>query len=173
MALERLLWIDLEMSGLDVQKERIIEAAAIATDMEFNELDTYHAIVKQDQSFIDNMDEWNVEHHGKSGLLAEIPNGKDPAVVEKELCAFVDKNFTEAPVLAGNSIAHDRLFIRTYFKELASKLHYRLLDVTSWKILMHGKYGYDYPKKEAHRALDDIRESIAELKFYQEKILKP
>ena len=165
--MEKLLWIDLEMSGLDVEKERIIEAAAIVTDKNLKELETYHSVVKQDQKFIDGMDEWNTHHHGDSGLIAAIPSGKDPGIVEKELIALVERHFSdEMPVLSGNSIAHDRLFIRTYFKDLASKLHYRILDVTSWKLMMKAQFGVEYEKKNTHRALDDIRESIAELRYY-------
>ena len=85
-----------------------------------------------------------------------------------DLINIVDQHFSEddKPVLAGNSISQDRLFIDEYMKTLASQLHYRMLDVTSWKILMSGKFNISYKKKNAHRALDDIRESIGELKYY-------
>jgi oligoribonuclease len=170
--MEKLLWIDLEMTGLEVEKEVIIEAAAIITDMDFKALDTYETIIKQPQHYIDNMDEWNTEHHGSSGLTAKIPHGKEPKVVEDELIEFIAKHFDakNPPCLAGNSISQDRLFIKKYFKNLESKLHYRMLDVSSWKIIFKEKYNLDFKKSGAHRALDDIQESIEELKFYMKKI---
>ena len=155
------------MTGLDVEKEVIIEAAVVITDLDFNSLGTYHAIVKQDQKYLDSMDEWNKSHHGESGLTASVPQGKDPAKVEEELIRLVDRFYPgERPVLAGNSIGQDRLFINKYFKKFAERLHYRMLDVTSWKIVMGEKLKIKYDKKNSHRALDDINESIAELKFY-------
>ncbi len=170
-SLKKLFWIDLEMSGLDVEKEVIIEAAAIVTDFEFNILDQYHAVVKQDQKYIDHMDDWNKKHHGESGLIAKIPDGLAPEKVEADLLQMITKNFAkERPMLAGNSISQDRLFIDKYFKNLAAKLHYRILDVSSWKIIFNEKYNLKYPKKNTHRALEDIQESISELKFYLEKV---
>ena len=169
--MKNLFWIDLEMSGLDVEKEVIIEAAAIVTDFDFNILDQYHSVVKQEQKYIDNMDDWNKKHHGESGLIEKIPNGKDPAQVEMDLCALIEKNFPkDRPMLAGNSISQDRLFIDKYFKNFATKLHYRILDVSSWKIVFNEKYNIKYQKKNTHRALEDIQESIKELQFYLEKI---
>ncbi len=169
--MKKLFWIDLEMTGLDVEKEVIIEAAAIVTDFDFKILDQYHTVVRQDQKYLEAMDDWNKKHHGESGLTEKIPHGKDPALVESELCAMIDKNFQkDKPMLAGNSISQDRLFIDRYFKNLASKLHYRILDVSSWKIIFNEKYNLKYQKKNTHRALEDIQASIAELQFYLEKI---
>src|ERR1019366_6842911 len=99
------------MTGLDVEKEVIIEAAAIVTDFDFKILDQYHTVVKQDQKYLDQMDDWNKKHHGESGLVEKIPFGKELSLVEKELCAMIDKSFTkDRPMLAGNSISQDRLF---------------------------------------------------------------
>lgn len=169
--LKNLFWIDLEMSGLDVEKEVIIEAAAIVTDFDFKILDQYHSVVKQDQKYIDQMDDWNKKHHGESGLIEKIPLGKEALLVEKELCAMIDKNFPkDRPMLAGNSISQDRLFIDKYFKTFATRLHYRILDVSSWKIVFNEKYNIKYQKKNTHRALEDIQESISELQFYLEKM---
>jgi oligoribonuclease len=164
--MEKLLWIDMEMTGLDVQREVIIEVAAIATSLDLIESASYHAVVKQPASFLEKMDAWNKKHHGDSGLTALIPNGKEPSVVEDELMKFVAEHFQQPPVIAGNSISQDRAFINKYFPRLNSKLHYRMLDVTSWKIIMTARYGVKYEKKNAHRAVDDIRESIAELAHY-------
>lgn len=170
---ENLLWLDMEMSGLDVQKEAIIEVACIVTDMNFRELDSFETVVKQPQHYIDNMDSWNKEHHGKSGLIAKIPAGMDPEFVETKLIDMIDKHFPlsktdlkKRPILAGNSIMQDRLFIDRYFVKLSSRLHYRMVDVSSFKVVMTNKYDIEYKKQNSHRALDDIRESIGELKFY-------
>lgn len=165
----------MEMSGLDVNKEVIIEVACIVTDLNFRELDSFETVVKQPQSYLDNMDAWNTEHHGKSGLTAKVPFGMDPEMVEAKLIYIIDKNFPESktdlkkrPILAGNSIAQDRLFIDKYFKKLAERLHYRMVDVSSFKVIMTNKYDIEYKKQNSHRALDDIRESIGELRFYLE-----
>ena len=164
---KKLLWIDLEMTGLDVNKEVIIEVGAIVTDLEFNSLAEYHAIVKQPQKYIDGMDEWNTSHHNASGLVEQIPNGKEPEVVEQELIDLCQTHFgDEKPVLAGNSIHQDKRFIDEHFKKLSNILHYRLLDVSSFKVLFVNKYNKSYQKKGNHRAVDDIKESIEELKFF-------
>ena len=170
--MEKLFWVDLEMTGLDVEREVIIEVAAIVTDLDMNEIDTYECVVKQPQKYIDAMDEWNTKHHTDSGLVAKIPSGKDPETVENELIAMIDKHFDSEtrPVLAGNSISQDRKFIDRYMKRLSDRLHYRLLDVTGWKVIFENIYKKKFEKKDAHRALDDIRESIGELKYYMEFI---
>lgn len=175
--LNKLFWIDLEMTGLDVEKEVIIECAAIVTDMNFTVLETYETVVKQDQAFLDKMDSWNTKHHGESGLTAKVPFGKDPLVVENELIQLIDRHFyTEEerrPVLCGNSISQDRLFISKYWKNLENKLHYRMCDVSSWKVILNNKYNLKFAKEDKHRALDDIMESINELKYYIEHIKVP
>lgn len=163
----KLLWLDMEMTGLDVEKEVPIEVACIVTDWNFNVLTHYHAIIYQAQEYLDRMDDWNKSHHGSSGLLAQIPHGKTMEVVEKELCELVNLHFAgEKVILAGNSIGQDRLFINKYMKTFASLLHYRMLDVTSWKLVFNNHYNVKFPKKQSHRALDDVQESIEELKFY-------
>lgn len=168
----KLLWLDMEMTGLDVEKEVIIEVAAIVTDYDFNVLDQYEAVVNQPQTYIDRMDDWNREHHTSSGLVAKIPRGRTPELVEEELLNLVNKHWPkivkkeDKVILAGNSIAQDRLFIDKYFKKLSSKLHYRVLDVSSWKVIFNNKFNTRYEKKNAHRALEDIKESVAELQFY-------
>lgn len=170
--MQKLLWLDMEMTGLDIQKEVIIEVAALVTDYDFNVLDQYEAVVNQPQIYIDRMDDWNREHHTTSGLVAKIPRGRTPELVEEELLNLVNKHWPrivkkeDKVILAGNSIAQDRLFIDKYFKKLSEKIHYRILDVSSWKVIFNNKFNQRYEKKNAHRALEDIKESIAELKFY-------
>jgi len=165
--MEKLFWVDLEMTGLDVAKEVILECAVIVTDLDFNSLGTYHSVVKQDSKFLEAMDDWNKKHHKESGLTDLVPKGKEPAQVERELIQLATKHAPgERVILAGNSISQDRLFINKYWTEFSKLLHYRMLDVTSWKILMKNKFNVTYEKKGAHRALDDIQESINELKHY-------
>lgn len=157
----------MEMTGLDVTKERIIEVAAIVTDGDFNSLESYESVVFQDQSFLDNMDEWNTNQHGKSGLTPKIASAPKQNDVEQALCDIVKKHFGDEPaVLCGNSIGQDRKFIDAYMPQLASLLHYRMLDVTAWKLIMESKFKVTYTKSDSHRALDDIKESIAELKTF-------
>lgn len=174
---EKLLWLDMEMTGLDVNKEVVIEVACIVTDLNFREYEAFETVVKQPQIYIDRMDAWNKEHHAKSGLTAKIPNGIEPENLEYRLLDIIDRHFPEGktnprmmPIIAGNSITQDRLFIDKYFPKFAARLHYRMLDVSSWKIIFSNKFGFDYKKMNSHRALDDIRESIGELRAYMDKI---
>jgi oligoribonuclease len=173
--LNKLLWIDMEMTGLDATRQVILEVAAIVTDVELRELAAYESVVQQPQSYLDAMDDWNKKHHGESGLAAKVPQGRAPALVEEDLLRLVDAHFAadDRPVIAGNSIAQDRSFIDRHWPRLAARLHYRMLDVTAWKIVMDARFGLTYRKKDAHRALDDIRESIGELGFYLQHVSVP
>jgi oligoribonuclease len=165
--MNKMLWIDMEMTGLDVEKEVPIEIAAIVCDLGFKELEVFQAIIQQPQEFLDRMDQWNREHHGASGLTAAVPNGKPPALVENELIELVNRHFQGEPaILCGNSIAQDRLFINHHFPNLSQKLHYRMLDVTAWKVVFQNLLSIKFDKRNTHRAIDDIRESIAELRHY-------
>ncbi len=164
--MKKLLWLDMEMTGLDVSKERVLEVAVIVTDMKLEPLAQYEQVVFQDPELLAAMDDWNQKHHGGSGLLAKVPFGKPEAEVDEDLYQLVKQNFDERPVIAGNSIGQDRLFIDKYFKKFSASLHYRMLDVTSWKLVFENIYQKKFPKQDRHRALDDIQESIDELKFY-------
>ena len=164
---QRLLWLDMEMTGLDVSKEVIIEVAALVTNFDFMVLDRYEAVIAQPQHYLDNMDDWNKKHHKESGLIDRLEFGIPQNTVESELIAFTEKHFPkERAIIAGNSISQDRLFIDKYMPRFAAKLHYRMLDVSSWKVVFQGKYGLKFDKKNAHRAVDDIYESLDELKYY-------
>jgi oligoribonuclease len=162
------LWIDMEMSGLDVGACRILEVAAIVTDGNFQPLEEYEAVVYQPPEVLDAMDAWCKENHGKSGLTTAVAKGKPEATVEKELLALLSRHFTanERPLLCGNSIGQDRKFIDVYMPELAKRLHYRMVDVTSFKVVLEDRFKIRFEKKGSHRAVDDIRESIAELVHY-------
>ena len=164
--ISRFFWLDLEMTGLDPEKEVIIEAAAIITNDQLEEMDSYHCIVQQDQEYLEKMDKWNTKQHKKSGLYDLVPEGIPQSQMEEDLLSLADKHYKdERVILAGNSIYQDRLFIRKYLLKFEKKLHYRMLDVSAWKIIFAQK-GVEFKKENKHRALDDVRESIREMKEY-------
>ena len=163
----KLLWVDLEMTGLDPETDRILEVAAIVTDFDFNELDNFESVINQSDTVMQNMNEWSRQTHDASGLVAKVKNAPTEQRVQNGFTEFIDKNFGSEPaILAGNSIHQDRRFIRQWWPQVESRLHYRMLDVSSYKIIMQNKFGKEFTKKETHRALDDIKESIDELNFY-------
>lgn len=168
----KLLWIDLEMTGLDSEKDTIIEVACEVTDFDFKTLASYEAVIHQPDEALENMNEWSKVQHQASGLTERIKNeGRSEKEVVHELVGFIKAQFTGEPaILAGNSIHNDRLFIRQYWPQVEELLHYRMLDVTSFKILMQSKYNVSFAKKEVHRAFDDIQASIAELQYYLEAL---
>ena len=173
----KILWVDLEMTGLDAENDLILEVAAIATDWDFEEIATYQGVVKnEDMSLQERLSAnsvfWDANPESKDGLLAQNGDGKDLVDVEDDLLAFVDEHFkADVPViLAGNSIHMDRQFIDKQWARLNKRLHYRMLDVSAWKLVFEGKYGKKFAKPEEHRALGDIRGSIMELKYYLTKV---
>jgi oligoribonuclease len=161
-----LLWIDLEMTGLDPEKQRIIEAAAIITGWDLEPIVEYHSVIKQPPAVLRGMDDWCRKQHGASGLLKAMENGIDELEAESELVELVSRHCEQPILLAGNSVHYDRRFIRRYWPRLEKLLHYRMLDVSAWKVVMSGKYGIVFRKPETHRALEDIKGSIEELQFY-------
>lgn len=165
-----LLWIDLEMTGLVPGEDKILEVAAIATDWDLKEIATLTAVVKVDENIIKERmvgEFWEKNSESRNGLIAQNETGEEAKEVEKELLKFLDKYFgKERIILAGNSIHQDRKFIDLEFPKLSERLHYRMLDVSAWKVYFEGKFHKKFLKKEEHRALDDIRGSIDELKFY-------
>lgn len=166
-----MLWVDLEMTGLDPAEDRILEVAAIATAWDFAERGSFEAVQHVDPERVRHRmagEFWEKFAHVRDALMAQNETGTPAEEVEERLIGFIDEHFPagEPVVLAGNSIHQDRKFIDREWPRLAARLHYRMLDVSSWKLVMAGKYGVTHAKGEAHRALDDIRESIAELADY-------
>lgn len=167
----KLLWVDLEMTGLDAKKDVILEVAAEITDFDFKTLASYEARVQHKREDVVKLMQkniwWKDFPANRDDFVLRLDSAKPSAEVEQELIALVEAQFEGEPaVLAGNSIHNDRKFIEQWWPQLDLKLHYRMLDVSSLKILMQGKYGVGYEKKEVHRAFDDIQASIAELQFY-------
>ena len=169
-----LVWMDLEMTGLEVDQNRILEIATLVTDGELNILaEGPELVVHQSDELLNGMNQWNTEHHGASGLIDRVRKSTvSEADAQAQTLAFVKAHVPErAAPLAGNSVHQDRLFLSRYFGELEQYLHYRNVDVSTVKELVRRWYpkGYDKRprKKAAHRALDDIRESIEELRYYR------
>lgn len=165
----KLLWIDLEMTGLDPVKDRILEVAAIATDINLNEIARFEAIVKVPESLIKERmvgEFWDKNHESRDNLIAQNSNGKPVIAVEQELLEFLNQHFGKEIYLAGNSIHQDRKFIEKEMPELNKRLHYRMLDVSAWKIYFENALDKKFIKPEAHRAMSDIEGSIGELKWY-------
>ena len=163
------------MTGLDPVEDRILEVGAIITDWDFKEIAVYEAIKTVGPNLMKQRmvgEFWDENASVRDALIAQNLRGKNGRTVENELLAFIDEHIgPEGKVLlAGNSIHQDRRFIANEWHRLDERLHYRMLDVTAWKVVFEGKYGKKFAKPEAHRALEDIRGSIQELKYYLGKV---
>lgn len=170
-SVKNLLWMDLEMTGLEPTRDRIIDVAVIATTFDFSESDRYETGVLQEETEIRALLDAN--DFAKSRPIeteAEVQRslrGRNEKEVEQDIMNLIARNFGNEPVyLAGNSIHADRGFVRQWWPSLNARLHYRMLDVSSFKLLWLGRGGETFVKQEKHTALADIEESIAELKFY-------
>ena len=173
-----LIWIDLEMSGLDTTQDVIIEIATVVTDSELNTLAEGPVLaIHQSDEILNGMDDWNTKQHGSSGLTERVKNSMvNEAEAERETIAFLRQYVpAKASPMCGNSICQDRRFLARCMPELEAYFHYRNLDVSSLKELAkrwapHVFKGFS--KQSSHLALDDIRDSIDELKYYREHFLK-
>jgi oligoribonuclease len=161
------------MTGLDAQQDVILEVAAEVTDFDFQTLASYEALVRQPRELVvERMRQntwWADFPANRDEFIAKLDSGKPSEQVEQELIKLIGEQFGDEPaVLAGNSIHNDRQFIAEWWPRLDLKLHYRMLDVSAWKVFMQGKHAVKFDKKEVHRAFDDIQASIAELQHYLE-----
>jgi oligoribonuclease len=175
---KNLIWIDLEMTGLDTQRDYIIEIATIVTDSELNILAEGPVLaVHQSDEVLGGMDEWNTRQHGQSGLTERVKKSTiDEQQAERQTIEFLQQYVPEnKSPMCGNSICQDRRFLARCMPELEAYFHYRNLDVSTLKELTR-RWAPDVlkgiEKKGAHLALDDIRESIAELAYYRKSLFK-
>ncbi|HIO97800.1 MAG TPA: oligoribonuclease [Leucothrix sp.] len=172
-----LIWIDLEMTGLDTVNDVIIEIATVVTDKDLNKLAEGPVIaIHQPQSLLDGMDEWNQSHHGSSGLVKRVQESQySMAQAEAETIAFLEEYVPQgASPMCGNSICQDRRFMAREMPVLEDFFHYRNLDVSTLKELASRwkpEVLEGYTKKGVHLAMDDILESIEELQYYRKTIL--
>lgn len=173
-----IVWIDCEMTGLEVETDELCEIAVIVTDEELVPVDAgLQIVIKPSSKAMANMGEFVTNMHQESGLLLEIPNGESAKSAEESVLKYL-KNWIPEPrtaPLAGNSIGTDRMFLNRYMPTLDSFLHYRNIDVSSIKELTRRWYPRVYfqlPKKSGgHRALADIKESIQELRYYRKTVM--
>ena len=170
-----LVWMDLEMSGLNPEQDRILEIAAMITDGELRIVaEGPSLVIHQPESLLAGMDEWNQKHHGRSGLTERVRQSTlQEHEAESLLLDFICEHCVRGTApLAGNSVHQDRRFLRRYMPRLEDFLHYRIVDVSTVKELVRRWFPEVYrgapPKAGAHRALDDIRESVLELRYYRD-----
>ncbi|TIC81556.1 oligoribonuclease [Nocardioides sp. GY 10127] len=177
---DRLVWIDCEMTGLDLRADALIEVAALVTDFELNVLgEGVDIIIKPPAEALEQMVPFVREMHEKSGLLAELDSGVTLEEAERQVMEYVRAQCPDGsrPPLAGNTVATDHAFLSRDMHELDAFLHYRIVDVSSIKELSRRWYPRAYfsapDKRGNHRALADIQESIEELRYYRETVFVP
>ena len=174
---DNLVWIDLEMTGLDPETEKIIEVATLVTDADLNLIaEGPNLIISQSKELLDSMDEWNQNQHGSSGLIHEvIKSDITEQIAEIETLDFISKYVGEkVSPMCGNTVSHDRRFLSKYMPRLEAYFNYRHIDVSSFKevAVRWMNEAQVYEKKGSHRALGDIKESVEELRFYK-KLFMP
>jgi oligoribonuclease len=175
---ENLIWIDLEMTGLDSRRDKIVEIATLVTDSQLNVIAEGPVIaIHQSNDVLAAMDEWNTRQHARSGLTARVRTSRvDERAAELETLAFLHQYVVpQSSPMCGNSICQDRRFLAESMSELEAFFHYRNLDVSTLKELAR-RWAPDiiagFAKKSAHLAMEDIRESIEELDYYRKHLFK-
>lgn len=177
---EPLVWIDMEMTGLEPDTDRVLEIAVILTDSDLNIIaEGPDLVVFQPEDVLAKMDDWNQKHHGESGLLDRVrASTVTETMAEDRVVQFLESRCApKKSPLAGSSVHQDKRFLQRYMPRVDAYLHYRIIDVSSVKELVQRWHADVFnarpPKRNAHRALDDIRESIDELRYYRDKAFKP
>ncbi len=172
-----LIWLDLEMTGLHPEHDRILEIASVVTDSDLNvEAEGPSLVIHQSGAALAGMDEWNTSHHGRSGLTNAVRRSRiGVADAEAQTLDFLRRHtLADASPLCGNSVWQDRRFLARYMPALHAHLHYRLIDVSTLSELVArwrpGLMATRPAKRSAHRALDDVYESIAELAWYRSQL---
>ncbi|OWF41451.1 oligoribonuclease, mitochondrial-like [Mizuhopecten yessoensis] len=176
---ERLVWVDLEMSGLDIKKDHILEMACLVTSGNLDIVaEGPNLIINQPDSVLESMGDWCKQHHGQSGLTEAVRKSNvSLESAEQQMLQFVQQyTVSKSAILSGNSVHADKVFLDKFMPHFMAHLHYRIVDVTSVKEICRRWYPEVFkkapPKKVSHRALDDIKESIEELRFYKSSIFK-
>ncbi|MFW0774997.1 oligoribonuclease [Paenarthrobacter nitroguajacolicus] len=177
---ERIVWIDCEMTGLDLKNDALIEVAALVTDSELNILgDGVDVVIKPDDAALEQMNDFVRDMHTRSKLLDELPHGKTMAEAEAQVLEYIEKwvpDPRKAP-LGGNSVGTDRMFLARDMPNIVEHLHYRVIDVSTIKELSRRWFPRAYfqspAKHGGHRALGDIKDSIDELRYYRQAVFVP
>lgn len=172
--MEPLFWVDMEMTGLNDETDRILEIACVLTDSNLVPTWQREWVVSQTEECLAGMNAWCQKQHNQSGLIERVRQSR---LTEKELDRILVDELEDRMgpsvtklIIAGNSIHQDRKFLDRYLPQTSKRLHYRMLDVSAWKIVFQTHFHITYAKKNNHRALEDVLESISELKFYMERI---
>lgn len=163
------------MTGLDENVDSILEVAIVLTDVNLKPVETLHHVIFQPKSVLDNMNDWCKKNHGESGLTAAVPSGTPLDQVENAILDLINRHYSpqDRVVLVGNSVSNDKRFVDRYMLKFAKRLHYRVIDVSSFKEVFRERYELSFQKKNSHRAIDDIHESIQELAYYLSYVQAP
>ncbi|WP_062204243.1 oligoribonuclease [Demequina salsinemoris] len=180
MASDQLVWIDCEMTGLDLENDALVEVACLVTDAELNVLgEGVSVVIRPPAGAVEQMNDFVTKMHETSGLLPELEHGTTMEDAQQQVLAYVNKHIPAGarPPLAGNTVGMDKAFLERDMPQLMERLHYRVVDVSSLKELVRRWYPrvfFHAPDKTGnHRALGDIQDSIAELRYYRETVLVP
>ncbi|XP_014287578.1 oligoribonuclease, mitochondrial [Halyomorpha halys] len=175
---KNIIWIDMEMTGLNPDEDRILEVACLVTNKNLEIIsDEFNVVINQPKSILDNMSPWCIEQHSKSGLINEsLRSTVTISEAEEKLLKFIQNKTPQGECpLAGNSVYMDKFFLIKHMNRVANHLHYRIIDVSSFFEVVRRWYPHLklFKKSGLHRALPDIKDSILQLKYYRKKILKP